>query len=534
MIKKLFLALALVLLAGPAVAQNVQCPTRPNSDSTNACASTAFVQNVLAATPYLPNTLTQNDLFVGNASNVAAGVAMSGDCTIVASGAITCTKTNGVAFGTFATQNYATPPAIGLTTPAAAKFTTLGLTGLSSGTCSTSLALDASNNVVTTACGTGYWTLSGTDIHNNNAGNVGVGVTSPAGKLDVRYTPTSAPMTLGGTPLVGTAMVVEGSSGTPSTSNDSTMLITRYEGTGTSPHGTLNVTTESTSTSISYNGVGIWNFMQGDATSVGDVIGIAATCQEQSTSGTSYSCYNIFGQANMISGLDNAIGEWEQVYNTTGNNGVFTLSTGTPIFGIGYAAAAQSNASNYNSGVGYLVTNPTGGAAFDVGFGVQTGTTARATFASPGFMVDPAGYVDFTYNGSSATNLCVSVITTPYSGSLATLQSCSSDRRLKHDIKPLRDNALLDIMKLRPVNFVLNSDKTNRVDAGFIAQEVQPVVPEAVLPPGKDGMLGFQTGPILSYTVRALQEVTWLIATLFMLYLVLGLFVARLYRRRSA
>ena len=45
--------------------------------------------------------------------------ALTGDCTATGPGsaAITCTKTNGTAFGTFASQNYATPPVIGATTP---------------------------------------------------------------------------------------------------------------------------------------------------------------------------------------------------------------------------------------------------------------------------------------------------------------------------------------------------------------------------------------------------------------------------------
>ena len=52
--------------------------------------------------------------------------ALTGDCTTTAGAvATTCTKTSGTAFGTFATQNYATPPAIGGTTPAAGAFTTL-------------------------------------------------------------------------------------------------------------------------------------------------------------------------------------------------------------------------------------------------------------------------------------------------------------------------------------------------------------------------------------------------------------------------
>lgn len=54
---------------------------------------------------------------------------ISGDCTVSAGGVITCTKTNGVNFGTFATQSYATPPAIGGTTPNTGSFSSLSATG---------------------------------------------------------------------------------------------------------------------------------------------------------------------------------------------------------------------------------------------------------------------------------------------------------------------------------------------------------------------------------------------------------------------
>jgi len=99
--RKLLLALALLCFASPALAQNTQCSDRPAADSSNACANTRFVQTH----PILPGTITlpNGQIIVGNVSNVGAAVTMSQDCTLVASGAITCTKTNNVAFGVFAT-----------------------------------------------------------------------------------------------------------------------------------------------------------------------------------------------------------------------------------------------------------------------------------------------------------------------------------------------------------------------------------------------------------------------------------------------
>lgn len=50
--------------------------------------------------------LTSGDIFVGNASNLSAPAAMSGDATLANTGAITVTKTNGTAFGSLATLGY--------------------------------------------------------------------------------------------------------------------------------------------------------------------------------------------------------------------------------------------------------------------------------------------------------------------------------------------------------------------------------------------------------------------------------------------
>jgi hypothetical protein len=69
-------------------------------------------------------------LLIGQGAADPTWNAMSADCVISSSGAVTCTKTNGTAFGTFATANAATPPAIGSTTPAAGSFTTGNFSGI--------------------------------------------------------------------------------------------------------------------------------------------------------------------------------------------------------------------------------------------------------------------------------------------------------------------------------------------------------------------------------------------------------------------
>jgi len=97
------LLLAALLWAYPAQAQFATTTTTPpNGDNSTRIASTAFVQAAFAGGSTIP--LTQNFLLVGSAGNLAVGVPLSGDCTIVSSGAITCTKTNGVVFATLATK----------------------------------------------------------------------------------------------------------------------------------------------------------------------------------------------------------------------------------------------------------------------------------------------------------------------------------------------------------------------------------------------------------------------------------------------
>lgn len=120
MLRRILAAIALIFAVyclSPAQSQVPQpgyCSNRPLNDSTNACANTRFVQAALAGFSPGAISLTTNHILVGVA-NVATDIAMSGDCTIVSSGAITCTKTSGVAFGSFATST--TVPWSAITSP---------------------------------------------------------------------------------------------------------------------------------------------------------------------------------------------------------------------------------------------------------------------------------------------------------------------------------------------------------------------------------------------------------------------------------
>lgn len=108
--KGLIAALALACLALPGAAlaqgcgsQNPNCivPTAPNGTSTNQAASTAFVQNAFAGGSSL--SLANGTFFIGGLDGLAHAQSMAGDCASTNAGVITCTKTNGISFGTFAT-----------------------------------------------------------------------------------------------------------------------------------------------------------------------------------------------------------------------------------------------------------------------------------------------------------------------------------------------------------------------------------------------------------------------------------------------
>jgi hypothetical protein len=88
-----------------------------------------------------------------------------------------------------------------------------------------------------------------------------------------------------------------------------------------------------------------------------------------------------------------------------------------------------------------------------------------------------------------------------------------SDSRLKKDILPLA-YGLTDILKLRPVSYVLKDDKENEVKLGLIAQEVRKIVPEVVSEnPSGEKFLGMNYTELIPVLIKATQEQQALIET---------------------
>merc|ERR1711865_710158 len=90
------------------------------------------------------------------------------------------------------------------------------------------------------------------------------------------------------------------------------------------------------------------------------------------------------------------------------------------------------------------------------------------------------------------------------SGAVSNAWNTFSDRRLKKDILDLPISMAESLMKLAPVSF--NWKATNRSDIGFIAQEVEKLLPHVVTT-GTDGLKAVDYPRIGVYTVKALQQV---------------------------
>ncbi len=85
------------------------------------------------------------------------------------------------------------------------------------------------------------------------------------------------------------------------------------------------------------------------------------------------------------------------------------------------------------------------------------------------------------------------------------LTTATSDRRLKENIRPL-ERSLEKVLALRGVRFHWKQDspKTDRI--GFIAQDVEPVLPELVFTNPTDGFMGVNYAEMTAVLAEAIEE----------------------------
>ena len=87
-----------------------------------------------------------------------------------------------------------------------------------------------------------------------------------------------------------------------------------------------------------------------------------------------------------------------------------------------------------------------------------------------------------------------------------TTYNTTSDRRLKDNIEPIADGTE-KLMAMKPVTHTWKADPEADAVHGFIAQEMQEIVPEAVSgDPDGEEMMSMDYGRITPVLVAALQE----------------------------
>lgn len=235
---------------------------------------------------------------------------------------------------------------------------------------------------------------------------------------------------------------------------------------------------------IGYNAGGA-----GLTSTAADVVGVGHQAARSVTSGNYATAFG----ANALNSLSTAancvaVGRWAGYGNTTGGNNVFMgsfcgqrISTGTNNTLIGYRAGRDAvvNTPSTNS-TGVLIGSET-----------EFSDNGTSNEVAIGFDAKGQGSNTVMLGNTSITNLyCYGGLSSP------------SDIKLKENIKDL-PYGLNDVVQMRPVEYDLKVD--GRHDIGFIAQEMNQVVPD-VVKEMNDGTLSIEYAKLVPVLVSAIKE----------------------------
>ncbi len=212
----------------------------------------------------------------------------------------------------------------------------------------------------------------------------------------------------------------------------------------------------------------------------------------------------------------------------TGDVGIGTNTPGAPLEVAGanpFISTTRTITPTNGDIVGGLYFTATNGST-DV-FGASINTQANQNWNTSGrgtdmiFSTTPSGsnnqknitmtgagaWVPNIYNAS--TNPSQTLGTTGNRWSTAYLNTAAvvtSDGRLKTNIKNV-SYGLADVMKMRPVTYNWKTDPTNNHMVGFIAQEMEKIIPEAVeAPKSENDHYGVRYEELIPVLTKAIQE----------------------------
>lgn len=167
----------------------------------------------------------------------------------------------------------------------------------------------------------------------------------------------------------------------------------------------------------------------------------------------------------------------------------------------------MSTEGNYNSGVGHqaLRSHTTGNNNTGIGYraldNVTTGSNNTAI-----------GYLSSVPDPTADNQVRIGGIAITYAG-VQVAWTITSDRRWKNTIED-SDLGLDFINKLRPVSYFRNNDKKNKLEYGFIAQELQETLKNSsskingIITEDTEGMLSVRYNDLMAPMVKAIQEQT--------------------------
>jgi hypothetical protein len=210
-----------------------------------------------------------------------------------------------------------------------------------------------------------------------------------------------------------------------------------------------------------------------------------------------------------------------------GTNGSFTeyQQSGSNIFRVGSDSSAGGFISTPAATPIRMITNDIERARIDSGGNLLVGTTSSAVDSSNGIKFLPAGggagvaTMGLVGNSSASGQGSYHLYSTSlnqyqfyvlYNGTIAarsTSISGLSDKTEKTNIKDL-ETGLIEVMSLQPRRFDWINGEGSGI-AGFIAQEVQPILPDLVVPyklSDTETKLGLKMGDMLPTLVKAIQE----------------------------
>ena len=264
--------------------------------------------------------------------------------------------------------------------------------------------------------GTSLWQQNGTNIY-YNAGNVGIGKTTPTQALDV--------------------------SGSLITTSDSTINSV------TVGRGNSSV---STNTAIGYQSL-FSNTTGTNNTAIGyQSLYLNTTGSYNTASGRESLNSNTTGSYNTASGYYSLRLNTTGTYNTAnGHSSLYTNTTGSYNTACGYETLNTYATGNYNTALGYQA---------DV-----NGNLTNCTALGRGALCTVSNQIKLG-NDSVTAVLCSGSIT-------AASFTATSDYRIKHDVQTLNDTYKVD--KLRPVSYY--NTLTKNKDIGVIAHELHEVYP---------------------------------------------------------